>query len=40
MSVFFSGTTWNQIRGPLPAGSTIRSRPPPSSSSLTPAARQ
>jgi hypothetical protein len=23
LSVFFSGTTWNQIRGPLPAGSTM-----------------
>jgi hypothetical protein len=40
LSVFFSGTTWNQIRGPLPAGSMMQSRPVPSSSSLTPTARQ
>jgi hypothetical protein len=30
LSVFFSGTTWNQIRGPLPARSTMQSRPRPS----------
>jgi hypothetical protein len=40
LSDFFSGTTWDQIRGPLPAGSTMQSRPRPSSSSLTPTARQ
>ena len=33
---FFSGTTWNQMRGPSPRGSTMRSVPMPSSSSGTP----
>jgi len=35
-----SGTTWNQIRGPRPPGSTMQSAPAPSSSSGTPTSRQ
>ena len=35
-----SGTTWNQIRGPRPPGSTMQSAPVPSSSSGTPTSRQ
>ena len=34
-----SGTTWNQIRGPRPAGSTMQSAPNPSSSSGAPTSR-
>jgi hypothetical protein len=33
---FFSGTIWNQMRGPSPFGSSMRSVPQPSSSSGTP----
>ena len=35
-----SGTTWNQIRGPRPLGSTMQSAPAPSSSSGTPRSRR
>src|ERR1035441_6176545 len=35
-----SGTTWNQIRGLRPSGSTMESVPGPSSSSGTPTSRQ
>jgi hypothetical protein len=40
LGVFFSGTTRNRIHRPLPARSTMRSAPRPSSSSLTATARQ
>ena len=33
---FFSGTIWNQMRGPSPFGSSMMSVPWPSSSSGTP----
>jgi hypothetical protein len=33
---FFSGTTWNQMRGPSPVGSSMLSEPPLSSASGTP----
>ena len=36
---FASGTTWNQMAGPSPLGSTILSSPMPSSSSGTPTDR-
>ncbi len=36
LTVLRSGTTWNQIRGPRPAGSMMRSSPMPKSSSGTP----
>ena len=32
---FFSGTIWNQMRGPSPFGFSMMSEPPPSSSSGT-----
>jgi hypothetical protein len=40
LAVLRSCTTWNQIRCPRPAGSTMQPAPAPSSSSGTPTSRQ